>query len=58
MEVDNLTLSQINAFLRYAGKLEAGQKLETLLLTAVAAQGDKKGIDKVAKDLKKAAKKM
>ena len=48
-----MTLSQITIFLTAAGKLDAIEKTQDLILSAVAAQGDKKSIDKAVNDLKK-----
>jgi hypothetical protein len=49
-----MTLAEIQARVRYLSKKEAEDKLSSLILGAIAAQGDKKSIEKVSADLRKA----
>lgn len=49
-----MTLAEIQARVRYLSKREVEDKLSALILNAVAAQGDKKSIEKVSEDLRKA----
>ncbi len=49
-----MTLSEIQSRVRYISKKEAEDKLSALILGAISAQGDKKSIEKVSADLRKA----
>lgn len=52
-EIFNMTLAEIKARIRYISKRNAEEKLNNFLLSAIAAQGDKKAIEKITGDIKK-----
>lgn len=49
-----MTLRDIKRRVKAISKEKTEDKLNSLILTAIAAQGDKKAIDKVSADLRKA----
>lgn len=49
-----MTLSEIQRRVKAISKKETEDKLSFLILNAVASQGDKKSIEKVSADLRKA----
>ena len=49
-----MTLTEIKNRVRFISKEKTEDKLNSLILTAIASQGDKKAIDKVSADLRKA----
>jgi hypothetical protein len=51
-----MTLAEIQARVRYLSKKEAEDKLSSLILGAIAAQGNKESINKVSSQLRNALK--
>ena len=49
-----MTLAEIQAEVRYLSRKEVEDKLSELTINAIASQGDKKSIEKVSAELKKA----
>lgn len=48
-----MTLSEIKSKVKYISRKDAEEKLNRLILSAIAAQGDKKSIEKVLSDFRK-----
>jgi len=46
-----LTPRQVAAYLEFSDKVERSERADTLLITAIAAQGDSETIEKMRKEL-------